>query len=234
MRSMLAAFAVFGRLGHRLRTRYEGRDFLHLLPNPAVVDCLRANPFEEPRAHATVIRASRTTRSFSTWTGSSQVSRLTCSPFRTASFKPMTPKTQFHGKLWFGLVSVRYQDWQANGRRPCPDQNDSSGRYLRFLIPTCTWLRQTRSISASGLTILWMQRLCPAATFDPTKPTPFNGEHKADRLPCSVFPTLNPDWDPSARTRTIPQPRLAATQTELAAAMESGAKNNSPRFPQNI
>jgi len=28
----------------------------NLLPNPAVVDCLRANPFEEPRAHAMVIR----------------------------------------------------------------------------------------------------------------------------------------------------------------------------------
>lgn len=27
-----------------------------MLPNPAVVDCLRANPYKEPRARATVIR----------------------------------------------------------------------------------------------------------------------------------------------------------------------------------
>ena len=55
MRSMLAAFAVLAVSGIASAQDTKDEISFNLLPNPAVVDCLRANPFEEPRAHATVL-----------------------------------------------------------------------------------------------------------------------------------------------------------------------------------
>jgi len=55
MRGMLATLAVLGASGVVSAQDTKDEISFDLLPNPAVVDCLRANPFEEPRAHATVI-----------------------------------------------------------------------------------------------------------------------------------------------------------------------------------
>ena len=56
MGGMLAAFAVLTAPGIASAQDTKDEITFNLLPNPAVVDCLRANPFEEPRAHAMVIR----------------------------------------------------------------------------------------------------------------------------------------------------------------------------------
>jgi hypothetical protein len=53
---MLAAFAVLAASGIASAQDKKDEISINLLPNPAVVDCLRANPYEEPRARATVIR----------------------------------------------------------------------------------------------------------------------------------------------------------------------------------
>ena len=53
--SMLGAIAVLAASGVASAQDTNEITF-NLRPNPAVVDCLRANPFEEPRAQATVIR----------------------------------------------------------------------------------------------------------------------------------------------------------------------------------
>jgi len=53
---LLAAFAVLAVSGIASAQDKKDEITFNLLPNPAVVDCLRANPYEEPRARATVIR----------------------------------------------------------------------------------------------------------------------------------------------------------------------------------
>jgi hypothetical protein len=53
---LLLAFAVLAASGIASAQDKTDEITFNLLPNPAVVDCLRANAFEEPRAHATVIR----------------------------------------------------------------------------------------------------------------------------------------------------------------------------------
>jgi hypothetical protein len=55
-RGLLAALAVLAVSGITSAQDKKDEITFNLLPNPAVVDCLRANPFEEPRARATVIR----------------------------------------------------------------------------------------------------------------------------------------------------------------------------------
>jgi hypothetical protein len=80
----------------------------NLIPNPAVIDCLRANSYEEPQAKATVIRGKLNDTLILDLDG----------------IKP---------GLAFDLFTVQHSPFFADGSR----------------------------------------------NFDPTKPTPFNGEHKA-------------------------------------------------------
>jgi len=54
IRSLMAALAVLAVSGTSNAQEKKDEISFNLLPNPAVVDCLRANPYEEPRARATV------------------------------------------------------------------------------------------------------------------------------------------------------------------------------------
>ena len=56
IRGLLAALAVLAVSGIASAQDKQDEITFNLLPNPAVVDCLRANSYEEPRARATVIR----------------------------------------------------------------------------------------------------------------------------------------------------------------------------------
>jgi hypothetical protein len=53
----------------------------------------------------------------------------------------------------------------------------------------------------------------PSCHFDPTKPTPFNGPHKAGPFAMLSVPEAKSGLGP-ARTQTIPQRQPAATPTE--------------------
>jgi hypothetical protein len=71
----------------------------------------------------------------------------------------------------------------------------------------------------------------PTCHFDPTKPTPFNGEHKAGPFAMLSAPDAKTTWDRSAPARTTPQPQPAATPTEAAAGKWRGDEG-SPLFLQ--
>jgi hypothetical protein len=55
MHDILAAFSVLAASAIASAQDQKDEITFSLLPNPAVVDCLRANPYEEPRARATII-----------------------------------------------------------------------------------------------------------------------------------------------------------------------------------
>jgi hypothetical protein len=109
---MLAAFAVLAAPGIASAQDTKDEITFNLLPNPAVVDCLRANTFEEPRAHATVIRGKQNDTLILDLDGIKPGLAFDLFTVQNSFFPSQWQQgPQFHGKLWFGLVSVRYQDW---------------------------------------------------------------------------------------------------------------------------
>jgi hypothetical protein len=182
MRGLLAALAVLAVSGIALaQDKEEKKDEIrfNLLPNPAVVDCLRANSFEEPRARATVIRGKLNDTLILDLDG----------------IKP---------GLAFDLFTVQNSFFQANGTKD-PSFTGSFG--LAWYQSDIQIGKHTDDGHVQIRTILLDDifgfdpdvRLAPTNTFhlgfwfdnpedaaalsschfDPTKPTPFNGEHKA-------------------------------------------------------
>jgi hypothetical protein len=179
VRGLLAALAVLVASGIASAQDKKDEITFNLLPNPAVVDCLRANSWEEPRARATVIRGKLNDTLVLDLDG----------------IKP---------GLAFDLFTVQHSFFQANGTKD-PNFNGSFGlawyqsdievgkhtddghvRIKTILLdqifgfdpdvllpPTNTfhlgfWFNNPQDAAA-----------LPTCHFDPTKPTPFNGEHKA-------------------------------------------------------
>src|SRR5215472_4664569 len=111
--------------------------------------------------------------------GSSQVSCLTCSPSRTASFKPMALRTPISQEalVWPGISPIsRLGSKRMIGHVQIKtillDDIFGFDPDVR-LAPTNTfhlgfWFDNPQDAAA-----------LPSCHFDPTKPTPFNGEHKA-------------------------------------------------------
>jgi len=179
MGGMLAAFAVLTASGIASAQDTKDEITFNLLPNPAVVDCLRANPFEEPRAHATVIRGKQNDTLILDLDG----------------IKP---------GLAFDLFTVQNSFFQANGTK---DPNFTGSFGLAWYQSDIKIGKQTDDGHVQIKTILlddifgfdpdvrlaptntfhlgfWFDNpqdaaALPSCHFDPTKPTPFNGEHKA-------------------------------------------------------
>jgi hypothetical protein len=182
MRGLLAAFAVLAVSGIAFaQEKQEKKDEIsfNLLPNPAVVDCLRANRYEEPRARATVIRGKLNDTLILDLDG----------------IKP---------DLAFDLFTVQNSFFQANGTK---DPNFTGSFGLAWYQSDIKIGKHTDDGHVQIRTILLDDifgfdpdvRLAPTNTFhlgfwfdnpedaaalsschfDPTKPTPFNGEHKA-------------------------------------------------------
>ena len=181
-RGLLAAFVVLAVCGTAFaQGQEEVKDEItfNLLPNPAVIDCLRANPYEEPRARATVIRGKQNDTLILDLDG----------------IKP---------GLVFDLFTVQNSFFQANGTK---DPNFTGSFGLAWYQSDIKIGKQTDDGHVQIKTILLDDifgfdpdvRLAPTNTFhvgfwfdnpqdaaafptchfDPTKPTPFNGEHKA-------------------------------------------------------
>src|SRR5215471_6692602 len=179
MRSLLAALSVLAVSGVANAQEKKDEISFNLLPNPAVIDCLRANPNDEPRAHATVIRGKQNDTLILDLDG----------------IKP---------GLAFDLFTVQNSFFQANGTK---DPNFTGSFGLAWYQSDIKIGRATDDGHVQIKTILLDDifgfdpdvRLAPTNTFhlgfwfdnpqdaaafptchfDPTKPTPFNGEHHA-------------------------------------------------------
>lgn len=150
-----------------------------LIPNPAVIDCLRANSSEEPRAKATVIRGKLNDTLILDLDGikpglAFDLFTVQHSPF----FADGSKDSSFNGS--FGLA------WYQSDIEVGKHTDDGHVRIKTILLdqifgfdpdvklpPTNTfhvgfWFNNPQDAAA-----------LPTCHFDPTKPTPFNGEHNA-------------------------------------------------------
>ncbi len=156
-----------------------------LVPNPQFVDCLRANSWEEPQARATVIRGKLNDTLIMDLDGikpelAFDLFTVQRSPFQADGSKDPNFKGSF-GLAW-------YQSDIEIGRR-----TDSGHVRIKTILldqifgfdpdvaltPTNTfhvgfWFNKPEDAAACG--------------FNPAKPTPFNGEHKAGPLAMISLP----------------------------------------------
>jgi hypothetical protein len=161
-----------------------------LIPNPAVIDCLRANSYEEPRAKATVIRGQLNDTLILDLDGikpglAFDLFTVQHSPF----FEDGSKDPSFEGS--FGLA------WYQSDIEIRKHTDDGHVRIKTILLdqifgfdpdvklpPTNTfhlgfWFNNPEDAAA-----------LPTCHFDPKKPTPFNGEHKAG--PFAMISGSNP------------------------------------------
>jgi hypothetical protein len=178
-RGLLAALALLAVSGIASAQDKKDEISFNLEPNPQFVDCLRANHFEEPRARATVIRGKLNDTLILDLDG----------------IKP---------GLAFDLFTVQHSFFQANGTK---DPNFTGSFGLAWYQSDIQIGKHTDDGHVRIKTILLDQifgfdpdvKLPPTNTFhvgfwfnnpqdaaacgfpadDPSKFTPFNGEHKA-------------------------------------------------------
>lgn len=175
-----------------------------LVPNPQFVDCLRSSPYKEPKAHATVIRGKLNDTLILDLDGIKP--GLAFDLFtvqRTSLLSESVPNPYFKGS--FGLA------WYQSDIQIGKHTDDGIVRIKTILLdqifgfdpeaglkPTNTfhlgfWFNNPQDAAACGF---------PAD--DPSKFTPFNGEHKAGPLamistpdPVTKLGPLCSDPDPS-------------------------------------
>jgi hypothetical protein len=150
-----------------------------LIPNPAVIDCLRANSYEEPRAKATVMRGKLNDTLILDLDGIKpgldfDLFTVEHSPFFVDGSKNPSFNGSF-GLAWYQSdveVGKRTDDGHVRIKTILLDQIFGFDPDVK-LPPTNTfhvgfWFNNPEDAAA-----------LPSCHFDPTKPTPFNGEHKA-------------------------------------------------------
>jgi hypothetical protein len=164
-----------------------------LVPNPPFLDCLRANSYEVPRAHATVIRGNlndtlildlyniKPGLAFDLFT----VQR---SPFQADGSNDPKFKGSF-GLAWYQSdIQIRKHsdDGHVRIKTILLDQIFGFDPDVS-LLPTNTfhvgfWFNNPQDAAACG--------------FNPAKPTPFNGEHQAGPLAMITLPDAKTNLGP--------------------------------------
>jgi hypothetical protein len=148
----------------------------NLVPNPAVLDCLRANNFEEPRAKATVIRGKLNDTLLLDLDGikpglAFDLFTVQHSPFLADGSKD----PQFTGS--FGLA------WYQSDIEIPNHSDDGHVRIKTILLDQIFGFDPDVKLPPTNTFHVgfWFNNPedAVACHFDPTKPTPFNGEHKA-------------------------------------------------------
>jgi hypothetical protein len=179
IRGFLAAFAVLAASG--LASAQDKKDEItfNLLPNPAVVDCLRANAFEEPRARATVIRGKQNDTLILDLDGIKPGLAFDLFTVQNSFFQADGTKdpnfTGSFGLAWYQSdikIGKHTDDGHVQIKTILLDDIFGFDPDVR-LAPTNTfhlgfWFDNPQDAAA-----------LPTCHFDPTKPTPFNGEHNA-------------------------------------------------------
>jgi hypothetical protein len=184
VRGLLAALAVVVFCGTAFAQGKPDEITFNLVPNPRFVDCLRSNASEEPRAHATVIRGKLNDTLILDLDG---IKPELAFDLFTAQHSSLlangTPDPAFRN---FGLA------WYQSDIQISKNADSGHVRIKTILLdqifgfdpdvllpPTNTfhvgfWFNDPADAVACG--------------FDPTKPTPFNGEHKAGPLAMISLP----------------------------------------------
>jgi hypothetical protein len=126
----------------------------------------------------------------------------------------------------FDLFTVQNSFFQANGTKD-PNFTGSFGlAWYQSDTPSiwaCFWFDNPQDAAA-----------LPTCHFDPTKPTPFNGEHKAGPFAMLSVPDAQSGLAPSARTRIIPRPQPPAPSETLPADWtDLNAKSRTNRCEYN-
>ena len=179
MCGMLAVFAVLAASG--IASAQDNKDEIsfELLPNPAVVDCLRANLYEEPRARATVIRGKQNDTLILDLDGIKPGLAFDLFTIQNSFFQGDGTKdpnfTGSFGLAWYQSdikIGKQTDDGHVQIKTILLDDIFGFDPDVR-LVPTNTfhlgfWFDNPEDAAA-----------LPSCHFDPTKPTPFNGEHKA-------------------------------------------------------
>lgn len=161
----------------QIATAQEKKDEItfNLVPNPQVLDCLRANPWEEPRAHATVIRGKLNDTLILDLDGikpglAFDLFTVQHSPFLADGSKDPQFRGSF-GLAWYqsDIEIGKHERGNVRIKTILLDQI--------FGFDADTGLPPTNTFNVG----FWFNNPEDAAAcgFDPTKPTPFNGEHKA-------------------------------------------------------
>ncbi len=148
----------------------------NLVPNPQVVDCLRANSWEQPRARATVIRGPLNDTLILDLDGfkpelAFDLFTVQRSPFQADGSSDPAFKGSF-GLAWYQSdIQIRKHSDDGHVRIKTILLDQIFGFDPdKALAPTNTfhvgfWFNNPEDAAACG--------------FNPAKPTPFNGEHKA-------------------------------------------------------
>jgi hypothetical protein len=179
IRAMVAAFAVLAASGIASAQNTRDEITFDLLPNPAVVDCLRANSYEEPRARATVIRGKQNDTLILDLDGIKPGLAFDLFTVQNSFFQADGTKdpsfTGSFGLAWYQSdikIGRQTDDGHVQIKTILLDDIFGFDPDVR-LVPTNTfhlgfWFDDPREAAA-----------LPTCHFDLTKPTPFNGEHKA-------------------------------------------------------
>ena len=178
-RGLLAALAVLALSGMASAQEEKNEISFNLLPNPAVVDCLRANSFEEPRARATVIRGKVNDTLILDLDGIKPGLRFDLFTVQHSFFQADGTKdpafTGSFGLAWYQSdiqIGKHTDDGHVQIRTILLDDIFGFDPDVR-LVPTNTfnlgfWFDNPEDAAAES-----------TCHFDPNKPTPFNGAHKA-------------------------------------------------------
>lgn len=167
-----------------------------LIPNPAVIDCLRANSYEEPRAKATVIRGQLNDTLILDLDGikpglAFDLFTVQHSPFFEDGSKDPSFEGSF-GLAWYQSdvqVGRRTDDGHVRIKTILLDQIFGFDPDLSNPSPVNTfhvgfWFNDPNDANTNG------------CTFDVTHPTPFNGEHKAGPVAMISVPDANTNLGP--------------------------------------
>jgi hypothetical protein len=150
-----------------------------LVPNPAFAECLRANYYEEPRARTTVVRGKLNDTLILDLDGikpelAFDLFTVQRSPFQADGSKDPNFKGSF-GLAWYqsDIEIPRHSD-------------DGHVRIKTILLDQIFGFDPDVALAPTNTFHLgfWFNNPADAVAcgFDPTKPTPFNGEHKAGPL----------------------------------------------------
>jgi hypothetical protein len=178
-RVLLAAIAVLAVSGIARAQEEKNEISFELLPNPAVVDCLRAGSFEEPRARATVIRGKLNDTLILDLDGIKAGLKFDLFTVQNSFFQADgTKDPKFTGS--FGLA------WYQSDIQIGKHTDDGHVQIRTILLDDIFGFDPDVRLAPTNTFHLgfWFDNPEDAAAlstchFDPTKPTPFNGEHKA-------------------------------------------------------
>ena len=185
---LLTALAALTFTGVASAQNKEDHITFHLVPNPAFVDCLRANSWEEPRARATVVRGKLNDTLILDLDGikpglAFDLFTVQRSPFLADGTNDPAFKGSF-GLAWYQSdieIGKHRDEGHVTIKTILLDQIFGFDPDVA-LTPTNTfhvgfWFNNPDDAVSCG--------------FNPNKPTPFNGEHKAGPLAMISLPAVN-------------------------------------------